>query len=54
MENAKAEVIKWAILENIVIIITSGLCMYYVSGWCFFMLAMCNRLSLKEKNNGTT
>lgn len=47
----KDEALKWAIIENIVIIITSGLCMYYVSGWCFFMLSMCNGFSLKEKNH---
>ena len=45
------DILKWAIIENIVIVITSGLLIYFVSGWCCLMLGMCNQFRLKEKNH---
>ena len=46
------EVLKWAIIENIVIIITSGLLAYFLSAWCLLMLMCCNSFRLRNMDNG--
>jgi hypothetical protein len=46
------DTLKWAIIENIVIIITSGLLAYFVSPWCLLILVMCNQFKLRTTDHG--
>ena len=46
------DVLKWAIIENIVIIITSGLLTYFVSAWCLLMLMCCNSIKSRTTDHG--
>jgi hypothetical protein len=46
------DILKWAIIENIVIIITSGLLAYFLSAWCLLMLLFCNQFRLRNTDNG--
>jgi hypothetical protein len=46
------DVLKWAIIENIVIIITSGLLVYFVSPWCLVMLLGCNSIKSRTTDHG--
>ena len=44
------KVFVWAIIENIVLLIVSGLLAYFVSPWCLFMLLLSNSIRLGKQN----
>jgi hypothetical protein len=42
------DIVKWAVIENIVIFIVAAFLAYKVSAWCLLMIVLCNRFKVRS------
>ena len=42
--------VAWAVLENIATLICACVCAYFISPWCFLILANLNTVKTKKEN----